>query len=145
MSVEDQTPPAVSAQILQEAREGVRSLQFFVAAMAAQLRDLHDRLEAAEAQAVSSGQASGADGLRVERDASHAQTEELQRQLDDAQRRSASLQLELDRRNVTFADHQAARQEIARLRDELASAQVQEPPDRPNDTPNSRRRPFGLG
>ncbi len=127
MNTEDSKPLS-----LREARDGVRSLQFFVAAMAAQLRDLHDKLDQAtlnpapapdgeKSTRASTGAPSSADAGQASDELVSAwqETTVLRSRVEELERENADLQRDLARQNVTFADHHAAKQEIARLRAEL--------------------------
>ncbi len=145
------------ARAFRETRDSVRSLQFFVAAMAAQLRDLHDKLEQAVATPVASnpsrspantpkGAETPPNSLASLGDLEQAQAEvaTLRTRVDELERHNANLQQDLERQHVTFADHHAAKQEIARLRTELDAAQGEETNDTPDDGPGLRKR-WSLG
>jgi chromosome segregation ATPase len=129
MSNESGARTDAAAKSLREAREGVGSLQFFVAAMAAQLRDMQVKLGQIDAGAVSAvgavGQSDTEARLERERDAALEEVNSLRTQIEGLESQVGILQTELERQRVTFADHHAAKQEIARLRAELESAPEQ--------------------
>lgn len=106
---------AHNAQLLKESRDGVRSVQFFISAMAAQVKELETRLAQVEPVVVGGDAPEHVSKLEAERDAALKEAETLRA-------RVAQLEQELARQHVTFADHHAARQEIARLREELEAA-----------------------
>jgi chromosome segregation ATPase len=136
MIVETQTPKNRNAEKLQASRDDVNSLQFFVTAMLAQLQELHDKLAQVEMAATYGEQASQVMHVETERDAAAREVESLRAQLQDAERVIAGLKQELERQQVTFADHHAAKQEIARLRAELDSDR--EPEDQGEEKKGSR-------
>jgi outer membrane murein-binding lipoprotein Lpp len=109
-----------NAQLLRESRDGVRSVQFFIAAMAAQVKDLEAKLAQVEPVVVGSDAPEHVAKLEAERDAARQEVETLKA-------RVAQLEQELARQHVTFADHHAAKQEIARLRAELDAVRVSDP------------------
>jgi chromosome segregation ATPase len=127
---------------LHSVREGVRSLQFFVAAMAAQLHDMHDRVNQVEAVAgpVEGGQPSGVAQLTAERDAAREEATGLRERVGHLERQVEVLQEELQRRHITFEDHHAAKQELTELRTEVERLRSH----RGDDEPLSLRKRWSL-
>lgn len=104
-------------QLLRESRDGVRSVQFFIAAMAAQVKDLETKL--AQVQPVVTGGTSSEEARRLE-----AERDAARQEVETLQARVAQLEQEVERQHVTFADHHAAKQENARLRAELEAVRA---------------------
>lgn len=114
-------PAARNTQFLRESREGVRSLQFFIAAMAAQLRDMTEKLNQVEPFTVG-GESSGVvTQLKDERDAAREEVSQLNARVQELEHYAETLKQALERQKISFADHHAAKQEIARLGAELES------------------------
>lgn len=128
---------------LHSLREGVRSLQFFVAAMAAQLHDMHDRVNEVDLAAGGAQIDQPADvaQLVAERNAAREEAVGLRERVSQLERQVDVLQEELQRRHVTFEDHHAAKQEIMELRTELERLHKQ----RGDEEPLSLRKRWSLG
>lgn len=129
----------INARYLKEAREGVGSLQFFVAAMAAQLKDLQDKLAQIDVP-IDQAETSAA---RLDGDAQQ-ELVALRSRVQDLERQNSSLQQDLERQSVSFADHQSARQEISRLRAELEARPVPAA-DEPATEKDAPRKRWPLG
>jgi predicted RNase H-like nuclease (RuvC/YqgF family) len=115
MPTKKSDPASHNAQLLSESRDGVRSLQFFIAAMAAQAKDMEAKLGQVEPVVVGGDVPEHVAKLEAERDAAREEVETLRA-------RVAQLEQEMARQHVAFADHHAAKQEIARLKSELEAA-----------------------
>jgi SMC interacting uncharacterized protein involved in chromosome segregation len=120
-----------NAQTLKESRDGVRSVQFFIAAMAAQVKDLEAKLAQVEPVVVGEDAPEHVSRLEAERDAAQEEVETLRA-------RVTHLEQELARQHVTFADHHAAKQEIARLRTELDGVRTGADEDGEETAPKKR-------
>jgi TolA-binding protein len=111
--------PARQKELLRAAREDVNSLQFFVSAMASELTKLHDKLAQVEITGGEGEFMARLGEVEADRIAAVHEATALKQQLADAEVTIATLQQDVERQRVTFADHHAAKQEIARLRAEL--------------------------
>lgn len=134
MTTQDIDPATHNSQLLHESREGVRSLQFFLAAMAAQLRDMTDKLNQVEPVTVG-GDSTGAS---VQLEEARNEIVRLNARIQELERHADTLGQDLERQKVSFADHHAAKQEIARLRDEVESLRAERADDQ--EKPGQRKR-----
>ncbi|MGH2443295.1 MAG: hypothetical protein ACRDFX_09045 [Chloroflexota bacterium] len=141
MTADEQPPTDKNAQLLRESRAAARHLQFFVAAMTAQLREMHDKLEQVEVAATGGEVSERVVGIERERDAARQEIAALTEKLKTSEQHVATLKQDLERQLVTFADHHAAKQEIARLRAELE--QQREVEEEQGDKSGQRKRWLG--
>jgi DNA repair exonuclease SbcCD ATPase subunit len=121
MTADTDVPKTQDARVLHDSRETVRAVQFFVSAMATQLEELDTRLGHVRLITTETEFEEKLGQVETERDLALQALQELSTRLQDAQREVDKLQEELVRQHVSFADHHAAKQEIARLRSELES------------------------
>jgi hypothetical protein len=115
----NKVPKSQDVRTLTDSRESVRAVRFFVKAIGSQLADVEAKLGRVELAASAGEYEDRLARIEAERDAALQRAMVLSAQLDEAQREMTELQQELVRQHVTFADHHAAKQEIAHLRAEL--------------------------
>jgi DNA repair exonuclease SbcCD ATPase subunit len=143
MTADTDVPKTQDARMLHDSRETVRAVQFFVAAMATQLEELDTRLGRVRLITTETEFEEKLGQVETERDQALQSLQEFSTRLQDAERELTKLQEELVRQHVTFADHHAAKQEIARLRSELES--FRHMPTPPTQQQQSQKRWWQLG
>lgn len=121
VSVSDEaySPTSEDARNVREARDAINAFSFFASAIAGQMGELYDKLAHVEIATSTDEFYSRLAAVEAERDQAVHASIWYKEQFEQMQRDVAAMRDDLDRQRVTFADHHAAKQEIARLRAEL--------------------------